>query len=162
MPSFDIVSEVDLQEVDNAVNQARKEVLSRFDFKGCKAEIELQKNGDMIISADDAARLKGLREIVIGRLSKRNIDLRNIDQKPPEISPLGHAKQTLALRQGIDSAKGKEIVAFIKSLGIKAQPAIQEQQVRVTGKKRDDLQEIIQAVRGRDFKLALSFQNFRE
>ncbi|MEO6848689.1 MAG: YajQ family cyclic di-GMP-binding protein [Chthoniobacterales bacterium] len=162
MPSFDIVSEVDLQEVDNAVNQARKEITTRFDFKGSKATIEFQKEESIILTAEDATRLKSLREIMVGRLSRRNVDLRNIEHKDPEISPLGHARQTLLLKQGIEGDKAKEIVAFIKSAGLKVQAAIQERQIRVTGKKRDDLQEVIQTLGGHDFKLSLAFQNFRE
>ncbi|MEO8205926.1 MAG: YajQ family cyclic di-GMP-binding protein [Chthoniobacterales bacterium] len=162
MPSFDIVSEVDMQEVDNAINQAKKEVLTRFDFKGSSATIELEKEEAILLSAGNAAWLNGLREIVIGRLSRRNVDLRNIEHKDMELSPLGHAKQKLVLKQGIESDKGKIITAHIKTLGLKVQASIQERQVRVTGKNRDDLQDAIQALQGHDFKISLSFKNFRD
>src|SRR5881398_3208596 len=104
MPSFDIVSEIDPQEIDNALNQARKELSTRFDFKGITAEILAEKD-KIILTADDAARLRGLREIVIGKLSKRGVDLRNIEQVEPEISPLGHARQDLKIQIGRASCR---------------------------------------------------------
>ena len=97
MPSFDIVSEVDPQEIDNAINQARKELATRFDFKGSTAEIIAEKD-KVTLTAEDASRLKGLREIVLGKLGKRGVDLRNIDQVEPAISPLGHARQELKIK----------------------------------------------------------------
>jgi cyclic-di-GMP-binding protein len=161
MPSFDIVSEVDKQEIDNAINQARKELATRFDFKGTIAEIEEEKD-KITLTAEDASRLRGLREIVIGKLAKRNIDLRNIEQVDPVISPLGHARQELKIRQGLEGEKAKEIIKAIKAQNFKVQSALQERQIRVTGKKRDDLQDVIQFVRGQDFEVATSFQNFRD
>src|SRR3954469_17440270 len=101
MPSFDIVSEVDTQELDNALNQARKELATRFDFKNVKAEILLEK-GQIILTAEDGARLRGLREIVIGKLSKRGVDLRNVEQPEPSISSMGHARQELKIKQGLE------------------------------------------------------------
>ena len=162
MPSFDIVSEVDKQEIDNALNQARKELATRFDFKGSVAEIESDKDKITLI-AEDASRLRGLREIVIGKLSKRNVDLRNIEHVDPEISPLGHARQELKIQQGLEGEKAKEIIHAIKAQKqFKVQSTLQERQIRVTGKKRDDLQEVIQFVRGKDFGVATSFKNFRD
>lgn len=161
MPSFDIVSEVDKQEIDNALNQARKELATRFDFKGAVAEIEADKE-KITLTAEDASRLRGLREIVIGKLSKRNIDLRNIEQVDPAISPLGHARQELKIKQGLEGEKAKEIIKAIKAESFKVQSTLQERQIRVTGKKRDDLQEVIQFVRAKDFGVATSFQNFRD
>src|SRR3712207_1682627 len=109
MPSFDIVSEVDKQEIDNAINQARKELATRFDFKGSTASIELEPRENKInLSAEDASRLKSLEEIVINKLAKRNVDLRNIERKDPAISPLGHATQELHIRQGLEGDKAKE------------------------------------------------------
>ena len=113
MPSFDIVSEVDKQEIDNALNQARKELATRFDFKGSVAEIISEKD-KITLTAEDAARLRGLREIVIGRLSKRGVDLRNVEQVEPAISPLGHARQELKIQQGLEGDKAKEIIQAIK------------------------------------------------
>jgi uncharacterized protein YajQ (UPF0234 family) len=161
MPSFDIVSEVDKQELDNAINQARKELATRFDFKGTTAEILAEKD-KIILTAEDAARLRGLREIVIGKLSKRGVDLRNIEQADPEISSVGHARQELRIQQGLEGNKAKEIIHAIKSQGFKVQSQLQDRQIRVTGKKKDDLQTVIQFVRSRDFGVATDFKNFRD
>jgi uncharacterized protein YajQ (UPF0234 family) len=161
MPSFDIVSEVDNQEVDNALNQARKELATRFDFKGARAEI-IQEKDKITLTASDAAHLKGLREIVIGKLSKRGVDLRNIEQVEPAISSMGNARQELKIQQGLEGDKAKQIVLAIKSAGFKVQSQLQDRQIRVTGKKKDELQEVIQFVRGRDFGVATNFKNFRD
>jgi uncharacterized protein YajQ (UPF0234 family) len=161
MPSFDIVSEIDTQELDNAINQARKELATRFDFKGTHTEILLEKD-KIVLTADDASRLRGLREIVVGKLSKRGVDLRNIEQVEPEISPLGHARQNLKIQQGLEGNKAKEIIQAIKAEGFKVQSQLQDRQIRVTGKKRDDLQDVIAFVRGKDFGVATNFTNFRD
>lgn len=163
MPSFDITSEVNKQELDNAVNQACKELATRFDFRGSTAKIELDlKESKIKLSAEDAARVRGLHDIVIGKLSKRDVDLRNVDRKDPAISPLGHATQELVIKQGLDGDKAKEIVKAIKEQGFKVQSALQERQIRVTGKKRDELQEVIAFCRSQDFGVALAFKNFRD
>src|SRR5437763_4744614 len=138
MPSFDIVSEVDPQEIDNALNQARKELATRFDFKGSTAEIVSEKD-KITLTAEDATRLRGLREIVIGKLSKRSVDLRNIEQAEPDISPLGHARQELKIQQGLEGEKAKEIIKAIKEAGFKVQSTLQDRQIRITGKKKDEL-----------------------
>jgi uncharacterized protein YajQ (UPF0234 family) len=161
MPSFDIVSEIDKQELDNAINQARKELATRFDFKGTTAEILAEKE-KITLTAEDAARLRGLREIMIGKLSKRSVDLRNVEQADPEISSIGHARQELKIRQGLEGNKAKEIIQAIKSQGFKVQSQLQDQQIRVTGKKKDDLQAVIQFVKSRDFGVATNFKNFRD
>jgi uncharacterized protein YajQ (UPF0234 family) len=161
MPSFDIVSEVDAQEVDNALNQARKELTTRFDLKNAQTEIVYEKD-TIILTADDAAHLKSLREIVIGRLSKRGVDLRNLEQVDPEISSVGHARQELKITQGLEGTKAKEIIQAIKAQGFKVQSQLQDRQIRVTGKKKDDLQAAIQFVRARDFGVATNFKNFRD
>jgi uncharacterized protein YajQ (UPF0234 family) len=161
MPSFDIVSEVDTQEIDNALNQARKELATRFDFKGSTAAINYDKD-KITLTAEDANRLRGLREIVTGKLSKRGVDLRNIDQDDPQISSVGHARQELNVKQGLEGEKAKEIIRAIKDGGFKVQSALQERQIRVTGKKKDDLQSVIQFVRGKDFGVATNFKNFRD
>ena len=161
MPSFDIVSEVDNQEIDNALNQARKELATRFDFKGSTAAVDYEKD-KITLTAEDANRLRGLREIVITKLSKRGVDLRNIDQQEPAISSMGHARQELKIQQGLEGEKAKEIIAAIKAAGFKTQNQLQERQIRVTGKKRDDLQAVIQFVRGKDFGIATNFKNFRD
>lgn len=161
MPSFDIVSEVDKQELDNAINQARKELAARFDFKNSKAEIALEKD-QIVLTAEDAARLRGLREIVIGKLSKRGVDLRNVKQEEPAISSMGHARQELKIQQGLEGEKAKEIIQAIKAQNFKVQSQLQDRQIRVTGKKKDELQEVIHFVRGRDFGVATNFKNFRD
>src|SRR5436309_13615587 len=136
MPSFDIVSEVDTQEIDNALNQARKELATRFDLKDAKTEIIPEQ--DKIILIADGAHLKALREIVIGKLSKRGVDLRNVEQEEPAISSVGHARQELKIKQGLEGNKAKEIILAIKSHGFKVQSQLQDRQIRVTGKKKDD------------------------
>jgi cyclic-di-GMP-binding protein len=161
MPSFDIVSEVEKQEIDNALNQARKELATRFDFKGTVAEILYEKD-KITLTAEDASRLRGLREIVIGKLSKRGVDLRNVEQVEPAISPLGHARQELKIKQGLEGNKAKEIIQAIKGENFKVQSQLQDQQIRVTGKKKDDLQAVIQFVRAKDFGVATNFKNFRD
>ena len=160
MPSFDILSEVDKQELDNAINQARKELATRFDFKGITAEILLEKD-KITLTAQDAGHLRGLREILIGKLSKRAVDLRNIDQEEPAISSVGHARQELKIRQGLEGSKAKEIILAIKSHGFKVQSQLQDRQIRVSGKKKDELQAVIQFVGSRDFGVATNFKNFR-
>jgi uncharacterized protein YajQ (UPF0234 family) len=163
MPSFDIVSEIDKQEIDNAVNQSVKELTTRFDFKGSTATIEwIAKDSKIALKAEDATRLKSLHDMVTGKLAKRNIDLRNVERKDPAISPLGHATQDFVIKQGLDGDKAKEIVKAIKSGGFKAQSALQDRQIRVTAKSRDELQKVIGFCRDNDFGVVLGFQNFRE
>jgi uncharacterized protein YajQ (UPF0234 family) len=161
MPSFDIVSEISSMEIENAVNQAKKELANRFDFKGSKAEILLEKN-EIKLSAEDAFKVKGLHEIVIGKLAKRQISLKNIESMPSDISPLGHARQVIKIKQGIEQPVAKQITGFIRETKLKVTTQIQGEAVRVTGKSRDDLQEVIAAVKGHDFPVSLSFQNFRD
>lgn len=163
MPSFDIVSEVDKQEIDNALNQARKELAARFDFKGSTATVEYDaKASEIKLSAEDENRLKGLLEIVINKLAKRNIDLRNIDRKDPEISSMGRATQAIHVKQGLEGDKAKEIIKAIKDQNLKVQSQLQDRQIRVSGKKRDDLQAVIQFLRSKNFEVALNYQNFRD
>jgi uncharacterized protein YajQ (UPF0234 family) len=162
MPSFDIVSEIDKQEIDNALNQARKELVTRFDFKNSAATIEQPSENKIALSAEDGARLKALNEIVLGKLAKRNVDLRNVDHGTAAISPLGHARQELTIKQGLEGPKAKEIIAAIKAQGLKVQSTLQGTEIRVNGKKRDDLQAVIAFLRGKDFEVALSYRNFRD
>jgi uncharacterized protein YajQ (UPF0234 family) len=161
MPTFDIVSEVNSMEIENAVNQAQKELANRFDFKGSKAEIVLTKN-EITLTATDQFKIKALCEIVVGKLAKRQINLKNVDQGEPEISPLGHARQVIKIKQGIDGPVAKEITSFIRERKLKVTAHIQGQEIRVTGKSRDDLQSVIGAVQGHEFPVALQFQNFRD
>ncbi len=162
MPSFDIVSEIERMEIENAVNQARKELATRFDFKGSKVAIEQPKPETILLTAEDNNKLKGLREIMVAKLAKRNVDLRNVDQKTPDISPLGHARQELVITQGLDGPKAKEIVTAIKGQKLKVQSSLMDRQIRVSGTKRDELQEVISFLRANDFGVVLDFKNFRD
>jgi cyclic-di-GMP-binding protein len=161
MPSFDIVSQVNSMEIENAVNIAKKELANRFDFKGSTAEIVLDKN-EIKLSAEDPFKLKALREIVIGKIAKRNINLKNVEQCEPEVSSLGHARQSIKIKQGIETEVAKQVTGFIRESKFKVTTQIQEQQVRVNGKSRDDLQAVIAAVRAKDFPVALQFTNYRD
>ncbi len=162
MPSFDIVSEIERMEIENAVNQARKELATRFDFKGSKVAIEQPKPETILLTAEDNNKLKGLREIMVAKLAKRNVDLRNVDQKTPDISPLGHARQELVITQGLDGPKAKEIVTAIKGQKLKVKSSLMDRQIRVSGTKRDELQEVISFLRANDFGVVLDFKNFRD
>jgi uncharacterized protein YajQ (UPF0234 family) len=161
MPSFDIVSEVNSMELENAMNQAKKELATRFDFKDSKAEIVLDGN-EIKLTAEDQFKITALAEIVMNKLARRNISLKNIERKDPDISPLGHARQIILVKQGIDAPNAKQITGFIRDLKLKVTTQIMGEQIRVTGKNRDDLQAAIAACRGKDFPVALSFQNFRD
>lgn len=161
MPSFDIVSQVNSMEIENAVNQAKKELANRFDFKGSNAEIILEKN-EIKLSAPDAFKVRALNEMVIGRLAKRNVSLKSVEQAEPDVSPLGHARQTIKIKQGIESAVAKQITAFIRDGKFKVTTQIQGDEVRVSGKSRDELQTVIAAVRAKEFPVAVQFVNFRD
>jgi uncharacterized protein YajQ (UPF0234 family) len=161
MPSFDIVSEVDLQEVDNALNQARKEITTRFDFKHANAEIEQEKD-KIILRSGDGMKAAALTEIVLAKLAKRNVPLQNIDRGEVEISSMGHARQELKLKQGIEHEVGKKVTAAVRDTKLKLTCQIQDQKIRVQGKNRDDLQAAMTAVRAGDFGVSLSFENFRD
>ena len=160
MPSFDVVSEVDGQEVDNAINQAKKELASRFDFKDAQAEILLEKEV-IKLSAIDQFKLTALEEIVLGKLARRNVSLKNIDREDAAVSPLGHARKELKIKQGLETETAKKITAVIKETKLKVQAQIQDRQVRVTGKNRDDLQAVMAVLRGKEFDVAIAFTNFR-
>jgi cyclic-di-GMP-binding protein len=161
MPSFDIVSEVNSMEIENAVNQAKKELANRFDFKGSQADIVLEKS-EIKLSAEDQFKIKALTEIVMGKLAKRNISLKNVEKAEPDISPLGHARQVIKIKQGIESTIAKQITSFIRERKFKVTTQIQGEEIRISGKSRDELQEVIAAVRGEEFPVALQFQNFRD
>ena len=161
MPSFDIVSQVNPMEIENAVNQARKELANRFDFKGSNAGIALEKN-EIKLSAEDQFKIKALVEIVVGRLARRSISLKSVDKGEPDLSPLGHARQVIKIKQGIEPAIAKQITGFIRDGKFKVTTQIQGEEIRVIGKSKDELQTVIAAVRAHDFPVALTFQNFRD
>ena len=160
MPSFDVVSEVDLMEVKNAIEQAQKELANRFDFREAKAEIILEKDS-IKLSAINQFKIQALEEIVLGKLARRNVSLKNIERKDADISPLGHARQELKLKQGLETDVAKIIVQAIRDTKLKIQAQIQDRQIRVTGKNRDDLQAVITTLRGKEFSVALNYTNFR-
>lgn len=161
MPSFDIVSKVDLQEVDNAVNQSRKEIEQRYDFKGTHNEIALEKDAINILAADDY-KLQAVVDILKGKLVRRNVSAKCLDFGKKEPASGGAVRQRIGIVQGISKEKGKEIIALIKETRLKAQPQIMEDQVRVTAKQIDDLQELIQILKGKDVGIELQFINFRQ
>ena len=148
-------------EIENAVNQAKKELANRFDFKGSKAEITLEKN-EIKLSAEDQFKIRTLAEIVVGKLSKRGISMKNVEQVEPDVSPLGHARQVIKIKQGIETADAKQVTGFIRDTKLKVTTQIQGEAIRVTGKSRDDLQSVIAAVKAKDFPVPLQFQNFRD
>jgi uncharacterized protein YajQ (UPF0234 family) len=160
MPSFDIVSEIDQHEVTNAVDQANREVSQRFDFKGTNAKFEL-KDALVTLSAPADFQLKQMLEILKLKLSKREIDVACLKIDEP-VTTGQTAKQVVTLRQGVDTELGKKLQRLIKDSKLKVQAAIQDKQVRVTGKSRDDLQEAIALVRKGGFDLPLQFTNFRD
>ena len=148
-------------EIENAVNQAKKELANRFDFKGSNAEIALEKN-EIKLSAEDQFKLKALTEIVMGKLAKRQISLKNVEKLEPDVSPLGHARQVIKIKQGLEATIAKQVTGFIRETKLKVTTQIQGEEIRVTGKSRDDLQAVIGAVRAKEFPVALQFQNFRD
>jgi cyclic-di-GMP-binding protein len=160
MPSFDVVSEVDMMEVKNALDQANKELANRFDFREAKAEIKLEKES-IQLSAIDQFKMTALEEIVLGKLARRNVSLKNIERKDADISPLGHARKELKLKMGLETDVAKTVVAAIKDTKLKVTTQIQDKQVRVTGKNRDDLQSVIAALRAKEFPVSLNYTNFR-
>jgi len=161
MPSFDIVSKVNSQEVDNAVNQAKKEIAQRYDFRGSKSEIRWEKKDDITIIGDDENKLKSVIDILQTRLVKRGIPLKALEFGQVEDASGNLKRQVVTVRQGIAQDKGKELVKIIKGLKLKVQAQIQDDQVRVTGKKIDDLQSVISEIKGRDLDIALQFVNMR-
>jgi uncharacterized protein YajQ (UPF0234 family) len=158
--SFDVVSEVDLQEVDNAINQARKEIEQRYDFKGSKTEIDLGEE-EIKISSDDEFRLKAVVEIIKAKFIKRGISAKALDLQKIEKASLGTVRQNAKIVKGISKEKAKEVVAEIKNSKLKVQTQIMDNQVRVSGKEKDDLQAVMAMLRAKDFGIDLQFTNYR-
>jgi cyclic-di-GMP-binding protein len=163
MPSFDIVSKLDMQEVDNAVNQAKKELGTRYDFRGTATEIEQTPEGIVVRSADKE-HVAAAYKVLMERFVKRNVSLRALDPQEPEPAAKSAMRQLIKLKEGISTEKGKEIVKIIKDAKLKVQAQIQDEQVRVTGKNRDDLQAAIRLLRANadDIALDLQYINFRD
>lgn len=160
MPSFDIVSKLDSHELTNAVDQASRELDKRFDFKGSGASFELS-DGVVVLKADAEFRLKQMQDILLQRLSARGIDVRCVDIADAEVN-LASARQNVTLRQGIEQALAKKIIKLIKDSGSKVQAQIQGDQLRVIGKKRDELQDTIALLRKSELEMPLQFENFRD
>jgi uncharacterized protein YajQ (UPF0234 family) len=163
MPSFDIVVNVNLMEVDNAIVQAQKELAQRYDFKGSKSKIEWDgKKKEISVIGDDEYKLNAVIDILQSKMVKRGISTKNMNKGKIESAFEGTVRQKITLQQGIPSEKAKEINKLIKDNKLKVQSQIQDEQVRVTGKKRDDLQEAIGLVKQTDLGLDFEFTNFRE
>jgi len=161
MPSFDVVCRVDLQEVDNAVNQTLRELAQRFDFRGTSSEVRREENAIHLHSADDF-KVRALGDILREKLARRQVPLKALQIGPIEPGPAGTAKQKFDLQQGIPIEKAREIVKLVKEMKTKVQVAIQGDQVRVSGKKKDDLQAVVQLLRGQDLGIAMQIVNFRD
>lgn len=160
MPTFDIVSEVDMPEVNNALDQARREVGTRFDFKGVDATFEL-KDKEITLTADSDFQLEQMLDILKGKLVKRNVDVKSLEIG--EVKKSGkQALQTVTIQQGIEADVARKIVKLIKDSKSKVQTAIQGEKLRVTGKKRDELQEVIALIREANLEVPVQFNNFRD
>jgi uncharacterized protein YajQ (UPF0234 family) len=158
--SFDIVSKVDLAEVTNAVHIARKEIENRFDFKGSKSEITLEKD-ELVLISDDEFKLGQLKDVLLGKLVKRDVPIKNLEYGKVEPAAGGTVRQRIKLVQGIDKENAKKITAIIKETGLKVKSQIQDDQIRVSGKSKDDLQLVIAAIKKADLPIDVQFINYR-
>lgn len=158
--SFDVVSKIEMTEVTNAVTQATREISQRFDFKGSKSSIT-QETDALVVLSDDEYKLKSVIDILQGKLVKRGVPIKNLTYGKVEPAQGGTVRQRVALQQGIPTDKAKEIVKSIKDAKMKVQASIQADQVRVSGKSRDDLQAVIALLKGKDFGIELQFTNYR-
>jgi cyclic-di-GMP-binding protein len=158
--SFDVVSSVDLQEVKNAIAQAMKEITTRFDLKGTGSEVSLQGEEILVASSDDF-KIKAVRDVLEGRLVKRNVPLKALTYGAIDKALGGTVRQKISLQKGIPTEKAREIVKIVKGLKLKVQAAIQGDQVRISGKNKDDLQTVMQALRAADLGIDMQFTNYR-
>jgi len=158
--SFDIVSQIDLSEVSNAINIAMKEIKTRYDFKGSKSDIKLE-NDELVLLSDDEFKLSQVKDVLFGKLIKRSVPVKNIDYGKIENAFGGTVRQRGKLVQGIDKENAKKINNIIKKSGLKVKSQVQDDQIRVTGKNRDDLQQVIQAIRSADLPIDVQFINYR-
>ncbi len=162
MPSFDVVSRVDLQEVDNAINNTLKEIGTRFDFRGSKTELSFDKKNTVLhVSTESEMRLKAVRDMLIGHCVKRKVDTRALDFNDPKPGAGQSVKQDIKIQEGIDKDTARKIVKLIKDSKLKVQSSIQDDQVRVTGKKIDDLQSVISLLNQQELDVALQFINMK-
>jgi len=161
MPSFDVVSQVDSQEIDNALNQTRKEIGQRYDFKGTKTSIDVDKESIHVVSDDDF-KVKAVVDVLQSKFVRRGISLKALVYGKIEPAAGGLAKQTITVQQGIDADHARQIVKLVKDTKLKVQTQIQGDQLRISGKKRDDLQSVMQLLKAQDLDLPLQFSNFRD
>ena len=161
MPSFDVVSKVDLAEVENAFNQAKKELGQRYDFRGTNTTVENTPEGLVIVTSDEE-HLTAALHVLMEKLNKRGVPLKNLEAQESQPAAKQARRQLITLKQGIPTEKGKELVKIIKDSKLKVQAQIQDEQVRVTGKNRDDLQSVIAMLRKAEVGLELRFENFRD
>lgn len=161
MPSFDVVSEIDWQEIRNAVNVANKEISNRYDFKGSDARID-ESDPKLTLHAEDSFKVGQVMDVLLLKLSKRGIDVNALDKSPVKGGETGKATQEITVLQGVDTERAKKIVKLIKGEKLKVQAAIQGEQVRVTGKKRDDLQQVMAFLKEQKLDIPLQFTNFRD
>jgi uncharacterized protein YajQ (UPF0234 family) len=161
VPSFDIVSRIDLAEVDNAIAAINREIATRFDFKGSKCTIA-RNEGVILLVADDELKLRQLHELLKVHLTRRKVEAGALDFAKPEKAAGNTVRQTITLRQGIDAALARQLVREIKDSKLKVQPAVQGAELRITGKKRDDLQDAITLIRGLKIEQPLQYVNYRE
>lgn len=160
--SFDIVSEVDMQEFDNAVNMALKEIAQRFDFKGSKSNIEFNRTEKkVVLTSDDEYKLKTVRELLAGKLAKRGISTKSLDIKKPEKAGGDTVRQNIDIILGVPKERARELVQIIKGLNLRVQAQIEDVKVRVISPKKDELQAVITHLRSIDFPVALQFNNYR-
>ena len=159
--SFDIVSEVDMQEMDNAIKQTSKEISQRYDFKGSNASITLENENEIKLTGEDDYKLETILDMLRVRMAKRNVPLKCLNPGKIEPASRGTVRQTIKIEKGLSKEKAKDVLAFIKTLKLKVQAQIMDDKIRVTGAKRDDLQAVIQAVKSKDFDIDLQFINMR-
>ena len=163
MPSFDVVSRVDMQEMDNAVNQVKKEVATRFDFRGSKTQIDLdRKEGRVQVLTEDEMRLRAIKDMLVAKAVRRSIDAQALVFGNPEKAGGDMVRQSVSITNGIDLETARKVVKLVKDTKLKVQAAIQGDEVRVTGKQRDDLQEAITSLKEADLGVPLQFVNYRE
>ncbi|MCG8557076.1 MAG: YajQ family cyclic di-GMP-binding protein [Proteobacteria bacterium] len=161
MPSFDVVSEPPLHEIDNAVQQASRELAQRYDFRGTETSIDKTEEG-LVLRSSSEGRLQAAYDVLQQKLVKRAVSLKVLDPEPLEPAAKGHVRRRIKLRRGVSAEKGKEMVKALKASKLRVQTAIQSDQLRVTGKKKDELQEAIRLLKETEFGIALQFTNFRD
>lgn len=160
-PSFDVVSEVDMQEVNNAINQTTKEITQRFDFKGTKSTVEIENGNSIKIVTEDDTRMRNIIDILQSKFIKRGVAIKNLEYGKVEPAAGGMVRQSIRIRQGIEADIAKKITKDIKTMKVKVQATLQDDQVRVSGKKLDDLQAVIAFLKSQDYGIELQFSNFR-